>query len=233
MTGNKAEAKAIEIIKSLGYNVTVCDQQTDYNGVDCVIDGKNVDVKGEVTLQKYPDTFLLSLKKRKPGQEWKKPKYLERNDVQVWVVDVTGGSDVFVFTPEKLAQLEMLAYGGSLKTKYKKAENDYFGNEHLLAVVPKSRAEKLPRKYTLPSGHQFIKWNDLSPEERAENTRLSRIVVKYCLEHIGSIVTYNQINKMGLNHFYRWFIDDYNAVHQWTKLVNTDLGIVMVKTEND
>lgn len=41
MTGNKAEAKAIEIIKSLGYNVTVCDQQTDYNGVDCVIDGKN------------------------------------------------------------------------------------------------------------------------------------------------------------------------------------------------
>lgn len=229
MTGNKAEAKAIEIIQNLGYKVEICDQQSDYDGVDCIIDGKKVDVKGETTLQKYPDTFLLSLKKRKPGKEWKKPKYLERNDVEVWVVDVTGGTDVWIFTPQKLAQLEMLAYGGSLKTKYKKAENDFFGNEHLVAIVPKERADKLPVKYTLPSGHTFVKWTDLTSEERIENARLSRIVVKYCNENIGSIVTYEQMNRMGLKHFYKWFIDDYNAVHQWTKLVNTDLGIVMVK----
>lgn len=134
MTDNENEAKALEMIKAKNpLTLVVASKQEDYEGVDLYINRRKVDLKGESTLQKYPNTLLISVGISKDGKNWRLPKYLEKFDTDVVVCDVAGGNDIFVLTPDILFKY----YYGGFERKIKYPNQDYFGNYHKLVVVPK------------------------------------------------------------------------------------------------
>lgn len=134
MTDNENEAKALEMIKAKNpLTLVVASKQEDFEGVDLYINRRKVDLKGESTLQKYPNTLLISVGISKDGKNWRLPKYLEKFDTDVVVCDVAGGNDIFVLTPDILFKY----YYGGFERKIKYPNQDYFGNYHKLVVVPK------------------------------------------------------------------------------------------------
>lgn len=75
--------------------------------------------------------------------------------------------------------------------------------------------------------HVFKRWAELTEEERTRNNVLSRAATTWMVEHPGITLTYKTMNHCGLNHFYRWYVEDYNATHQWTKMFIEENGIVV------
>lgn len=136
LTWQQKQDICFQMIANKNYNMTVCDKETDYAGVDCIVDCildiKKVDVKGETTLQDFPDTILISLGWSYDQKTWHLPKYLERNDVNVWVCDVVGQKDIFCLTPEMLDKYRTGEYD-FIKDK----SRDHFGRYHKMAVINK------------------------------------------------------------------------------------------------
>lgn len=144
MTSIKDEQIALEMLKNKGYKIEVADKNTDFAGTDCFVIYKgrryNVDLKGESTLQEYPDTVLVSLGFWSNYQEvgMQKPKYLTHNNIWVVICDTIGKEDIFILTPDMLKAIENNDKEGKVKILNKNPENDYFNRPHKLAVIKKS-----------------------------------------------------------------------------------------------
>lgn len=143
MTNIKDEQIALQMLKNKGYNVVVANKEADYAGTDCYVIYKgrryNVDLKGESTLQKYPNTVLVSLgfwSKYQDGMQ--KPKYLTHNDIWVVICDTVGKEDIFILPPDMLKDIENKDKEGGVKIRNKIPEHDYFHRSHRLAVIKKA-----------------------------------------------------------------------------------------------
>lgn len=134
--------RGIEIIKDKGFTVTeLVGTQEDYDGVDLIVSDENgkskkVDMKVDTTLSTifYPEdgyTGLISLMHHKGDGVWKLPKYLERNDVYVWLIDDLNEL-IWEISPTMLKNIGSYI----IDTKMKNGETDYFGRTHLLGVIP-------------------------------------------------------------------------------------------------
>lgn len=132
---------AIEIIQKHGFTVKdFTGTQVDFDGVDCYVydqngNCKHVDFKEDTTLgiQFYDSglTGLISLMHKKPGlNEWKLPKYLERTDVYVWLIDVVDGH-IWEISPVMLSEIKKYI----IDFKWKGSGTDALGKEHLLGVI--------------------------------------------------------------------------------------------------
>ena len=75
--------------------------------------------------------------------------------------------------------------------------------------------------------HIFKRWNELTTEEKERNTMLSRVAVEWMVKNPEKLLSYKEMNKCGLLHFYKWHVEDYNATHQWTKMNIKDDGIAI------
>lgn len=75
--------------------------------------------------------------------------------------------------------------------------------------------------------HIFKRWNGLTTEEKERNTMLSRVAVEWMVKNPEKLLSYKEMNKCGLLHFYKWHVDDYNATHQWSKMNVKEDGIVI------
>lgn len=75
--------------------------------------------------------------------------------------------------------------------------------------------------------HIFKRWDELTTEEKERNTMLSRVAVEWMVKNPGKLLSYKEMNKCGLLHFYKWHVEDYNATHQWTKMHIKDDGIAI------
>lgn len=134
--------RGIEIIKDKGFHVEdFTGTEEDFGGVDIVVSDdsgrkKKVDIKVDSTLSTifYPTegyTGLISLMHHKGDGIWKLPKYLERNDVYVWLIDDVNEL-IWEISPTMLKDIG----GYIIDTKMKNGETDYFGRTHLLGVIP-------------------------------------------------------------------------------------------------
>lgn len=134
---NNLEKQLIEKLKESGIDVIVSSKEEDYSGYDITVGNKKIDLKAQTTNSKY-DTILLSLRHRNKNGDWILPGYLRRNDIYVWCYD-DGDNCIWEISPEKLHSIELF----STKFYKKSAETDYFNNEHILAVLPKTECTKI------------------------------------------------------------------------------------------
>ena len=134
--------RGIEIIKDKGFHVQdFTGTEEDFGGVDIIVSddsgrSKKVDIKVDSTLSTifYPTegyTGLISLMHHKGDGVWKLPKYLERNDVYVWLIDDVNEL-IWEISPTMLKDIGSYI----IDTKMKNGETDYFGRTHLLGVIP-------------------------------------------------------------------------------------------------
>ena len=134
--------RGIEVVKDKGFHVDdFTGTEEDFCGVDIIVsddDGrsKKVDIKVDSTLSTifYPTegyTGLISLMHHKGDGVWKLPKYLERNDVYVWLIDDVNEL-IWEISPTMLKDIGSYI----IDTKMKNGETDYFGRTHLLGVIP-------------------------------------------------------------------------------------------------
>lgn len=134
--------RGINIIKDKGFHVDdFTGTEEDFGGVDLVVSDdsgrkKKVDIKVDSTLSTifYPTegyTGLISLMHHKGNGIWKLPKYLERNDVYVWLIDDVNEL-IWEISPTMLKDIGSYI----IDTKMKNGETDYFGRTHLLGVIP-------------------------------------------------------------------------------------------------
>lgn len=79
--------------------------------------------------------------------------------------------------------------------------------------------------------HLFKKWNELTTDEKERQTILSRAAVEWMVKNPGKLLSYKEMNKCGLLHFYKWHVNDYNATHQWTKMNVKENGIIIERVE--
>lgn len=147
MTGIETEDKGLGVLDNNGIRYEICSQEEDWKGADLrVFLGKryiNVDIKSETTLQEYPDTILISVGLRNKGTtEWKKPKYLERNDIWLCICDCTNMTDVFILSPKDVQNIVDKMNEGRIRVIFKDGKHDYFGRDHLLAVIKKSDCKR-------------------------------------------------------------------------------------------
>lgn len=144
MTGIASEKLGIEVLKNNSVKYELCSQEEDWEGTDLrVLVGNsryiNVDIKGETTLQEYPETILISIGLRNKGSsEWRKPKYLERDDVWLCICDVVNMQDMFILSPKDVHNIIDKVNEGRIRTIFKDGKHDYFRRDHLLAVIKKS-----------------------------------------------------------------------------------------------
>ena len=141
--------RGIEIIKDKGFHVQdFTGKEEDFGGVDIIVSddngrSKKVDMKVDSTLSTifYPTegyTGLISLMKHKGDGVWKLPKYLERNDVYVWLIDDVNEL-IWEISPTMLKEIGRYI----IDTKLKNGETDYFGCTHLLGVIPLSQCRMI------------------------------------------------------------------------------------------
>lgn len=134
--------RGIEIIKDKGFHVQdFTGTEEDFDGVDIIVSddsgrSKKIDIKVDSTLSEifYPTegyTGLISLMHHKGDGIWKLPKYLERNDVYVWLIDDVN-EFIWEISPTILKDIGSYI----IDTKMKNGETDYFGRTHLLGVIP-------------------------------------------------------------------------------------------------
>ena len=68
--------------------------------------------------------------------------------------------------------------------------------------------------------HIFYRWNSLTEQQKLENTRNTEILFNFCENNPGTTVTYEQMNKMGLNHLYHFKVDKYNELSDHEMIVD-------------
>ena len=134
--------RGIDIIKDKGFQVhDFVGTDIDYEGVDITVSDssgrtKKVDIKVDSTLSTifYPTegyTGLISLMHHKGDGVWKLPKYLQRPDVYVWLID-DEKEIIWEISPTMLKDIGSYI----IDIKMKNGETDYLGRTHLLGVIP-------------------------------------------------------------------------------------------------
>lgn len=73
------------------------------------------------------------------------------------------------------------------------------------------------------------RWNELTQEQRTKLTRLKKLAIEWMVKNEGRTLTFNELNKSGLFHWYTWFTNDYSAAHQWTKIKVSDTGVTIIR----
>lgn len=79
--------------------------------------------------------------------------------------------------------------------------------------------------------HLFKRWDELTKDEKEKNSILSRTAVEWMVKNPGKLLSYKEMNKCGLLHFYKWHVNDYNATHQWTKMNIKEDGVVIERVQ--
>ena len=134
--------RGIEIIKDKGFQVhDFVGTDIDYDGVDIIVSDssgrtKKVDIKVDSTLSTifYPTegyTGLISIMHHKGDGVWALPKYLQRNDVYVWLIDDVK-EIIWEISPTMLNNIGSYI----IDTKMKNGETDILGRTHFLGVIP-------------------------------------------------------------------------------------------------
>lgn len=59
--------------------------------------------------------------------------------------------------------------------------------------------------------HIFYRWSLLTEEEKKDNIEKTRILFDFLTKNPNKKVTFEQINKIGLSHLYKFNVDDFNA----------------------
>lgn len=152
---NTIQDRGVEIIRKKGFLVeALVGTQADYDGVDLIVyddngNSKKVDMKVDSTLSTifYPTdgyTGLISIMHHNGDGVWKLPKYLERNDVYVWLIDDVNEL-IWEISPKMLSNIGSYI----IDTKLKNGETDYFGRTHLLGVIPLNQCRMISNKNEL------------------------------------------------------------------------------------
>lgn len=128
------ELKMIQEIRAAGYTVEIATLEQDYNGIDCFINGQPVDIKAQTTNPDY-DTVLLSIL-HSANTHFILPGYLRNSGIQIWMND----QDCFWVLEDASKILEL-----ATEFKYKSGATDKFGNEHVLAAIPKSKLKRVSK----------------------------------------------------------------------------------------
>lgn len=71
--------------------------------------------------------------------------------------------------------------------------------------------------------HIFYRWNDLTEEQKLENTEKTDILFSFCENNPGVTVTFEQMNNIGLSHLYKFKVDKYNEISNHEMIVD-DMG---------
>ena len=59
--------------------------------------------------------------------------------------------------------------------------------------------------------HIFYRWSLLTEEEKKDNIEKTRILFDFLTKNPNKKVTFEQMNNIGLNHLYKFNVDDFNA----------------------
>ena len=78
----------------------------------------------------------------------------------------------------------------------------------------------------LPNGNMFYPWTQLTKREQDINNRLTGIIFQFCREHPNTEVTFEQMNRVGLTHLYRFWVDEYNRKFTDKPLTLTENGLI-------
>ena len=75
--------------------------------------------------------------------------------------------------------------------------------------------------------HIFYKWSDLTDQQKSENTEKTEVLFSFCEKNPGITVTYEQMNKMGLNRFD--YKTDYILRRELKKYTSTSTNIIVAQ----
>lgn len=59
--------------------------------------------------------------------------------------------------------------------------------------------------------HIFYRWSLLTEGEKKDNIEKTRILFDFLTKNPNKKVTFEQMNNIGLNHLYKFNVDDFNA----------------------
>lgn len=59
--------------------------------------------------------------------------------------------------------------------------------------------------------HIFYRWASLSEEDKKDNLLKTQALFDFCENNPNVTVTYDQMNKVGINHLYKFLVDEYNT----------------------
>ena len=59
--------------------------------------------------------------------------------------------------------------------------------------------------------HIFYRWFLLTEEEKKDNIEKTKILFDFLTKNPNKKVTFEQMNNIGLNHLYKFNVDDFNA----------------------
>ena len=59
--------------------------------------------------------------------------------------------------------------------------------------------------------HIFYRWSLLTEEEKKDNIEKTRILFDFLTKNPNKKVSFEQMNNIGLNHLYKFNVDDFNA----------------------
>lgn len=80
---------------------------------------------------------------------------------------------------------------------------------------------------TLKSGHSYKRWSELTIEEKERNRQLTYMAFLFVTRNKRTLLSYDQMNKNGLDHIYSFFIDEFNNSSQ-DKVEFNDYGIICI-----
>jgi hypothetical protein len=84
----------------------------------------------------------------------------------------------------------------------------------------------------LPNGHRFFAWKDLKDKEKEDNFQKTTTLIDFLTENPNTMVTYTQMNNIGLNHLYKFQIDEWNDNNPHRQITVTEQGAVFEKKNN-
>lgn len=84
----------------------------------------------------------------------------------------------------------------------------------------------------LPNGHRFFAWKDLKDKEKEENFQKTTTLIDFLTENPNTMVTYTQMNNIGLNHLYKFQIEEWNDNNPHRQITVTEQGAVFEKKTN-
>lgn len=85
---------------------------------------------------------------------------------------------------------------------------------------------------TLPNGHRFFAWSDLKDKEKEDNFQKTTTLIDFLTENPNTMVTYTQMNNIGLNHLYKFQIEEWNDNNPHRQITVTEQGAVFEKKNN-
>lgn len=77
--------------------------------------------------------------------------------------------------------------------------------------------------------HLFKRWTDLNLTEKANVCTKTRVLFEYLTKHPNQMVSYEAINNMGLNHLYKFHVNDYNFTHNNTEIMTLEDGVILIQ----